>query len=211
MTKLDQRQDWRARVGWLAGQLLVIFLGVTAAFVVENYRESLSQRQELQQAIAGTISELEHFETGSAQHADAFDAAIGAWAAADREARRAVPAHYRIPGAPRPPAAAWNATVSSGITRLIEPKLRLDLGYFYNEFIGMHEKYDRYAQFTEREILPRVVDGPDAFYGSDGKIMPIFRVHMDLQSESAGDLRRFGKVAGDLRSRLERLRDGKNL
>jgi hypothetical protein len=54
MTKLDQKQGWRARVGWLAGQLLVIFLGVTAAFVVENYRETASQQQELQQAIAGS-------------------------------------------------------------------------------------------------------------------------------------------------------------
>ncbi len=94
---------------------------------------------------------------------------------------------------------------------MIEPNLRLDLGYFYNEFVGMHEKYDRYAQFTEREILPRLLDGADAFYGygPDGKILPMFRVHMDLQSEFAGDIRRFGKVAADLRSRLERLRDAK--
>ena len=202
MTKLDQKQDWRARLGWLAGQLLVIFLGVTAAFLVENYREGLNQRQELQQAIAGIISELEHLETNSARHADAFDSAIQAWAAADREGRRAVPGYYRIPGAPRPPAAAWNATVSSGITRMIEPKLRLELGYFYSEFVGVHEKYDRYAQFTEREILPRLLEGADAFYGPDGKIIPIFRVHMDLQNEFAEDLRRFGKVARDLRLRL---------
>jgi hypothetical protein len=205
MTKLDQRQDWRARVGWLAGQLLVIFLGVTAAFVVENYRETLSQRQELQQAIAGIISELEHQQTRSAQHADAFAWAIEAWAAADREGRRAVPGYYRIPGAPRPPSAAWDATVSSGIARLFEPKLRLDLGYYYSEFVGIHENNDRYNQFTEREILPRLAAGADAFYGADGKLIPMFQVHMDLQNEFAADLRRFGQMALDLRTRLERL------
>ncbi len=207
MTKLDQKQDWRARAGWLAGQLLVIFLGVTAAFVVESYRESITQRQDLQQAIAGIISELEHLETRSAQHADAFNSAIQNWAAADREGRRAVPGYYRIPGASRPPAAAWNATVSSGIARMIEPKLRLDLGYFYNEFVGIHENNDRYRQFIEREILPRLAGGADAFYGPDGKIIPMFRVHMDLQNEFAGDLRRFGIMAHDLRIGLERLRD----
>lgn len=208
MTKLDQKQDWRARVGWLGGQLLVIFLGVTAAFLVENYRESVSQRQELQQALAGIISELEHLETVSMRLADEFDSAIAAWAAADREGRRAVPGYYRIPGAPRAPAAAWNASVSSGITRMIEPKLRFDLGNFYNELVGIGENYERYAEFTEREILPRLVDGADAFYGPDGKIIPMFRVHMDLQSELARDLRGGGKVAGELRRRLERLRDG---
>ena len=209
MTKLDQKQDWRARVGWLAGQLLVIFLGVTAAFLVENYRESVSQRQELRQAIAGIISELEHQQTRSAEHADAFEREIERWATADREGRRAVPGYYRIPGAPRPPSAAWDATVSSGIARLFEPKLRLDLGYYYNEFVGIHENNDRYNQFTEREILPRLSAGPDAFYGPDDKLIPMFRVHMDLQKEFAADLRRFGQMAHDLRTRLERLRDAK--
>lgn len=93
---------------------------------MENYRESVSQRQELQQAIAGIITELEHYRTRSAQHADAFDLAIQRWSAADREGRRAVPGYYRIPGAPRPPSAAWSATVNSGIARMIESKLRLD-------------------------------------------------------------------------------------
>jgi len=38
MSRSDQKQSWRSRLGWLAGQLFVIFLGVSAAFVVENYR-----------------------------------------------------------------------------------------------------------------------------------------------------------------------------
>ena len=133
----------------------MIFLGVTAAFVVESYRETLSQREELHQAVAGIITELEHYEGRSAQFADAFNAAIERWAKADREGRCAVPGYYRIPGAPRPPSAAWNTTVSSGIARMLDPTLRMDLGYFYSEFVGIHESYDRYNQFTEREILPR--------------------------------------------------------
>jgi hypothetical protein len=92
---------------------------------------------------------------------------------------------------------------------MIEPKLRLDLEYFYSEFVGIHENNDRCNQFTEREILPRVATGADAFYGPDGKIIPIFRVHMDLQKEFVSDLRRLGKTAHDLRTRLERLRDAK--
>ena len=47
MAQIEQKQNWRARLGWLAGQMFVIFLGVTAAFVVENYRETLNQREEL--------------------------------------------------------------------------------------------------------------------------------------------------------------------
>ena len=65
-------------------------------------------------------------------------------------------------------------TVASGLARLIEPKLRIELGYFYNEFIGIHDNYDRYNQFTEREVLPRIATGADSFYGPDGRLLPIF-------------------------------------
>ena len=205
MSRSNDTQNWRARVGWLAGQLLVIFLGVSAAFIVENYREALGQQEELHQAVIGIITEMEQHEQRSAEFADAFNAAIERWASADREGRRAVPGYYRIPGATHPPTAAWNTAVTSGIARLLEPKLRMELGYFYSEFTGIHDNYDRYNQFTEREVLPRLGAGPDAFYGPDGKLLPIFRVHMDLQNEFARDLRKLGQKAHELRTRLEAL------
>ena len=205
MSRSDQKQSWRSRLGWLVGQLFVIFLGVSAAFVVENYRETLNQKEELHQSVTGIITELQHYEQRSVQFSDAFNAAVERWAAADREGRRAVPGYYRIPGAAHPPAAAWNTAVASGIARMLEPKLRMDLGYFYSEFVGIHDSYDRYNQFTEREVLPRLAGGPDAFYGPDGKLLAIFRVHMDLQNEFAADLRRLGQMAHDLRTRLEAL------
>ena len=90
---------------------------------------------------------------------------------------------------------------------MFDPKLRRELGYYYSEFIGIHDNYDRYNQFTEREILPRLAAGPDAFYGPDGKLLPMFRVHMDLQTEFAADLRRLGQMAQNLRTRLEPLRN----
>ena len=202
---MNKNRIGASRLGWLAGQMFVIFLGVTAAFVVENYRETLNQREELHQAVVGIITELEQYEKRSVQFADSFSAATERWAAADRAGRRAVPGYFRIPGAPHPPSAAWNTAVTSGIARMLEPHLRVQLGYFYNEFVGIHDNYDRYNQFTEREVLPRLPGGPDAFYGPDGKLLPIFRVHMDLQNEFAADLRRLAKMAHELRERLEAL------
>ena len=209
MAANDQKQNWRPRFGWLAGQLLVIFLGVTAAFVVENYREKASQREELRQSVAGLITELERYETRSVEYADAFNSAIEKWKAADRQGQRAVPGYFRIPGASHPPTAAWTTTVNSGIARMLDPLLRRDLAYYYSEFIGIHDNYDRYNQFTEREILPRLTAGPDAFYGADGKLLPTFRVHMDLLTEFAANLRQLAGMARDLRVRLEPLRDAR--
>ena len=49
MSHLDQKQSQRRRLGWLAGELLVVFAGVSAAFVVENYRDNRKQIAEMHQ------------------------------------------------------------------------------------------------------------------------------------------------------------------
>jgi hypothetical protein len=49
----------------------------------------------------------------------------------------------------------------------------------------------------------------DTFYGADGHLLPLFRVHMDLQKEFAMDLRRLSGLAHDLRIRLEDLQRSK--
>jgi len=202
----EERRGWRAHVGWLIGQLIVVFAGVSAAFVVENYRDSRNQAAEFRQALSGVVAELNRYETRGLEFANGIDAKISAWEQADRSGTRAIPGYYRIPGATHPPSAAWTAMVSSGLARLMDPDLRTDLGLFYSEIVGIHDNYDRYNQFTEREVLPRIALGPDAFYGTDGRILPAFRVHMDLQKEFANDLRKLSAQAHELRIRVEGLR-----
>jgi len=194
------------RLGRWAGELAVIFVGVSAAFVVDNYRDSRNQAAEFHQALSGVVAELDRHSTRACEFADSFSARIKEWEEADRAGKLAIPGYYRIPGSTHPPTAAWNSMVSSGLARLIEPKLRTELGYFYSEFTGVHDNYDRYNQFTEREVLPRLAAGPNAFYGPDGRILPMFRVHMDLQQEFANDLRKLCDKAHDLRIRLEKVR-----
>ena len=209
MAQSEKRETWRGHAGWLAGQLIVVFAGVSAAFVVENYRDSKNQQAEFRQALSGVIAELNRYETRGVEFADGIDAKISAWEQADRSGRRAIPGYYRIPSSTHPPTAAWTTMVSSGLVRLIEPDLRTELGLFYSEMSGIHDNYDRYNQFTEREVLPRIALGPDAFYGADGHIQPAFRVHMDLQKEFATDLRKLSNQARDLRLKLERVRGSK--
>ena len=203
MAHHSQNATWRERLAWLASELFIIFLAVSAAFVVENYRDHRTQLAEFHDAMSGVIAELRNTEAKTRTYSDAIFAELARWEEADRDGRRAVPGHYRIPGATHPPTAAWNSAVSSGVARMIEPKLRTDLGYYYSEFLGIHDNYDRYNQFTEREVLPRILLGPDAFYGADGKLLPQFRVYMDLQKEFATDLRQIGASAHELRTRLE--------
>ena len=202
MSFLDGRLGRIGSLPRFALELLVIFVGVTSAFVVENYRESLQEDQELRQALAGIDTELRRYAERAVEHADSIDADIARWTAADEAGLLAVPGNFRFPGGEYPPSAAWQTAVAAGTVNLLEPALRIDLGYFYSEFVGIHEKWVRYCEFTEREILPRALLGPSAFYDTAGRLLPEFQVHMDLLAEFAADMRSLSDWAVRLRGQI---------
>jgi len=198
MAKPEAGRLWSSRSNRAVAELLVIFVGVTAAFVVEGYRERLNDAQELRQASEGILAELARYQVRAAEHADSIDASIGRWRAVDEGGGRSVPGYYRIPGAPYPPTAAWDAAVASGVASRFEPELRLALGYFYTEFTGVHDNYVRRLAFIEDVIMPSLDGGAGAFYEASGSIRPEFRVFMILMAEFAADLRGIVDQAGFL-------------
>ena len=72
MAQSEKRENWRGHVGWLVGQFIVVFAGVSAAFVVENYRDSKNQQAEFRQALSGVIAELKRYETRRRPFADEY-------------------------------------------------------------------------------------------------------------------------------------------
>jgi len=188
----------RAGVG-----LLTIFVGVTAAFFFDGYRDQLEQEQQLRDTRMGIITELEHYENHGGKIADDIDTSIARWKAADAAGIQAVPGYYLMNGAPRPPTAAWTSAVASGVASRFDPKTQLELGYFYSEYAGIHDNYLRRLVFTEQEILPRAVSGPPAFYDASGKLLPQFQVHMDMLGRFSADLRRLNIEATRLRVKLQ--------
>jgi hypothetical protein len=54
---------------------------------------------EFHDAMSGVIAELRNTETKTRIYSDAIFAELARWEEADRGGRRAVPSHYRIPGA----------------------------------------------------------------------------------------------------------------
>lgn len=198
MVEPEGRPLWKSRTTRAVAELLVIFVGVTAAFVVEGYRERSNEARELRQAKEGILAELARYQVRSIEHADSIDASIDRWRALDDAGEQAVPGYYRIPGAPYPPTAAWDAAVASGVASMFEPSLRLALGYFYTEFTGIHDNYVRRLVFIEGVIMPAAQGGAGAFYDAEGDIRPEYDVYMSLMAEFAGDLRRVSEQAGEL-------------
>ena len=187
----------RAGVG-----LLTIFVGVTAAFFFDSYRDQLEQAQQLRDTRMGIITELQHYESRGDTIADDIDKSIARWKTANAAGIQAVPGYYLMNGSPRPPTAAWTSAVASGVASHFDPDTQLELGYFYSEYLGIHDSYVRRLEFTEREILPRAMSGPSAFYDSTG-MLPQFQVHMDMLARFSADLHRLNAVAKALRIKLQ--------
>ncbi len=186
------------RIGRIAAELLVVFVGVTAAFIVENHRKGLEERRQLNRTKEAILIELVRFQIKGVQHADSISVRIERWKAQNQAGRRTIPKFYRIPGAPSPPTAAWDEAVSSGIASMFDPELRLALGYFYSEFLGIHQNYIRRLEFIENVALPAAQHGVDAFYDSAGELKAEFKVQTDLMMEFSDDLRKVCKNAGEL-------------
>ncbi|HUP00075.1 MAG TPA: hypothetical protein VM737_00905 [Gemmatimonadota bacterium] len=195
-------RPWRSRALRHAAELLTVFAGVTAAFLLDECRGRAAEREALDQARSGIVTELGRYEVRALEYADSIRESVERWRRADVTGQRAVPDLYRIPGATHPPTAAWDAAVSSGVASMFDPELRLELGYFYTEFVGIHDDYARYRAFSEREILPRVELGANAFYDADGRLHPEIRTHMALLAAFSEDLRRISVLAGELKERL---------
>src|SRR5205814_8887370 len=113
MAHRSQNATWRERLAWLASELFIIFLAVSAAFVVENYRDHRTQLAEFHDAMSGVIAELRNTDAKARTYSDAILAELARREEADRDGTRAVPGHYRIPGANHPPTAARDSTVSA--------------------------------------------------------------------------------------------------
>ena len=188
----------RAGVG-----LLTIFVGVTAAFFFDGYREQLERGQKLKDARRGIIAELKNYELGGAVVVDDIDKSLASWKQASAAGTQAVPGYYVMTGSPRPPTAAWTSAVASGVAGNFDPDTQLGLGYFYSEYFGVHDSYVRRLEFTEQEILPRALTGASTFYDPGGRLLPQFQVHMDLLGVFSTDLRRLNAFAKRLRVKLE--------
>lgn len=197
------RPRWRPNWRRAAVELVVIFVGVTSAFFVESFREHLAAEEDLREASTGILTELRSFESRGGEFVAALNGPIERWREADAAGRRTVPEFYTIPGAPTPPTAAWDATVASGVASQFEPDFRFRLGFFYSEFRGIHDNYLRHLDFVEREVMPKIEAGPDAFYDASGRFDPAVRVRMALIEEFTADLARLSRMAGELADELE--------
>jgi hypothetical protein len=148
----------------LVFELIVVFVGVSGAFFVENYRAMQEQERRAQQLYTA-LSEILH---GIAHYGPMIDSqitgSVDEWRQAYDAGERPLPVFYREPRSERPPTGVWHAAVASGAISLMDSELFFMLVQYFNRLDSLGERYVRYNAFTEREVLPLLDLGADAFY-----------------------------------------------
>jgi hypothetical protein len=185
----------------IAAELAVIFIGVTAAFFVENYREQAQMENRADQLAAGLHADVTGFRFRVGLYIDEIRGGIAEFRAAQTAGGRPVPFVLRVPGAEGAPVQVWEAAMQSGAGEVLDPDVVLELANLYHEIDGETPKYERYAVFTEQEIWPLIAGDTAAFYDPRGRLLPRFEAHLRQLDEIVMDLDRLLDLA-DAAARL---------
>ena len=185
-------------------ELVIVFVGVYAAFWVDNYRDQKRDAERTVQIVQTLHADLQDFVTTSRVFDERIASALDRWEAASINGERPPPYAFRVDRSETPPMSVWQAVSQSSLVELLEPSLLFDLGFFYSEVEGVGVKFVRYSAFTDEFVLPGLRRGADWFYDdSTGDLEPEFAAHMDRLREYQGDMRVLTGWAECLIARLE--------
>ena len=176
------RNRWvrnRDLIGKFMFELVIVFIGVTAAFALENWRESSAESRYHSTMIAALRPTLDDvirhnlaFDNEVVPKLAAFDAAI---ASGDEPA---LPI-FREVNSERPPTRAWDGLIASGAARALEPNLFFKLALFYTRQESFGERYVRYNDFTEQRIYGVGHDASMFFDPATKRLKPEFAAYVD--------------------------------
>jgi hypothetical protein len=162
----------------LVFELIVVFIGVTAAFALENFRERREEASYRRQMVTALRASLDDW----ADHGADVDKHTATLLRGFDEARRRgqmieLPV-YRESGGERPPTRAWDGIVVTGAARSLDPALFFRLARFYSRADSFGDRYLRYNSFSEMQVLPYRGD-TRRFYDGAGRPKPEYAAYVD--------------------------------
>lgn len=195
-------REHRALLAKFAFELVVVFIGVTAAFALENWRQEAEEahyRQTVVVAVSQTFGNVAtHGRQISREISDklrVFDDGVA------RGDQPQLPV-YREAGGEGPPTQIWDGLMSTGALKALKPDTVWRLAAFYNELNSVGDRYRRYNAVTETRVFGLNPDQADAW--ADGRLKPEFRAYLAQLRELGVANDSVNRRADLLRRELER-------
>jgi len=169
----------RALIGKFVFELVVVFVGVTAAFAMEDLRQRADEAEYRQSMISALVPTLDNVVSHSTEFERVVGGKLAAFDAALARGERPALPIYRESNSERPPVRAWDGIVATGAAKALDPDLFFELTIFYTRQESFGERYVRYNAFTEERVFTLGPD-PAALYDSQtGRLKPEFAAHVD--------------------------------
>ena len=178
MAAAIRERDWFG----MAFELIVVVLGVILGLQASGWAAAREEREFQRQMLSGIDQTLLDYEIEGVRISDRISSALNDYARRTAAGERPSPPIIRFPSLERPPTRAWDAMVATGIARAISPGLMFRLAILFDQADSYGDKYQRYNQFTELQILP-YQGNPARFYGPDGKLASLYASHVDRLRE----------------------------
>ena len=199
----EQLTKRRELIGKLLFEIVIIFIGVTAAFALEAARQERGDadyRNSMIAAMVPTFADMQRHNRIFISEAEAKIEAFDRDLAAGKQPLLPI---YREDGAERPPMRAWDGIVASGVSKSLPPELYFQLSQFYNRQESIGERYVRYADMTERDIYPL---GPDqkGIYGPAG-LKPQYAAYVDRLRDLVAATKKIDPQAGEMKTKVQAL------
>lgn len=178
----------RASLGPFLLEMVFIFVAVTAAFLLDDYRD---RREGAARAVllAGAIhQDIADSRRVQMQLVAAIDSGLAAFEAHVADGHRPVPYVLEINGSLRPPAGVWESAGAIGLRDFADPALLFQLSFYYSELQGVADNFVRYAEFTERGFWPFALSDTLQFYQQDGRLRGQFAAHLQQLRDYRSDL-----------------------
>lgn len=206
---MEQPSSWLGRhvgrhrtlLGEFAFELIIVFVGVTAAFALENYRQARTDAAYRHAMVGELRASMDDFATHGADIDRHIATLLNDFDRARKQGRTPPLPIYRERGGERPPTRAWDGIVATGAARSLEPKLFFRLALFYSRADSFGERYLRYNAFTEERVLPYVND-PMVFYDKSGKLKAEYAAYVDRLRDLHGEIHALVVEAAKLRDAL---------
>jgi hypothetical protein len=196
----------REAIGKFVFEVVIVFIGVTAAFALEaarQDRQDAQYRRSMLGALAATLNDtIQHnrrFEKQVDQQLADFDAALA------RGEQPKLPV-YREPGAERPPTRIWDGVVSTGAAKAVDPDLFYALATLYTRLDSFGEKYIRYNDFTEQHVFTLGPDQAGTYDSKSGRLKPEYAAYVDRLRDLDAMAKELDAKAATLQARLNTLK-----
>lgn len=194
-----RKRDWFG-IGF---ELLVVVVGVLLGLEASRWSAEREDRAYRQQILTALDETLKVYESACGEIHGEIAGKLDDYQRRTARGERPPPPVLHFDDLERPPTRAWDAMVATGIARAIEPRLVFQLARYFSRGEGWGDRYQRYNQFSEQQVLPYLAT-PSRFYGPDGMLSPAYASHVDRLRELLKVNDHMGREATEMRKALRR-------